>query len=157
MLVLERFIDGKPRLEFKYKIQSGPTTVKSYGLALARCIRLPSSLINRAEELVDKVIDETFVLNEEAGKCRAADETVNSSVIPEAIAELDKDVIDLYSYILLLMSTNQEDLDDWINLDTINQKVESLINKMSPELKEMIQSSSLEDVISILNSSKSSA
>lgn len=81
MLVEQKIIDGKQRLEFKYKIQvekytfshegvflvfiwfalqSGPTPIKSYGLALARCLRFPSSLIDRAEELVDKIEDSSI-------------------------------------------------------------------------------------------------
>ena len=40
-----------------FVLQSGPTPIKSYGLALARCLRFPASLIDRAEELVDQIED----------------------------------------------------------------------------------------------------
>lgn len=158
MVVLERMVDEKPRLEFKYKIQSGPTTIKSYGLALARCLRFPSSLIDRAEELMDKVNEETLInIGDETGSGNnncGPDETTDSSGVSRAIAELDKDVIDLYSYVLLLMSTGPNQEEEVINVNTINQKVERLINKMTPELKKMIQTSSLEEVISVLNASR---
>ena len=159
MLVVERIVDEKPRLEFKYKIKSGPTTIKSYGLTLAKCLRFPSSLIDRAEELLDKVKDETFInISNDTNrkKSRDADETTDSSRVSDAIAELDKDVIDLYSYVLLLMSTEQKQQVEWISINTINEKVERLINMMTPELKEMIETSSLEEVISVLNTSKTS-
>lgn len=156
MLVAEKIVDNKPRLEFKYKIQTGPSTIKSYGLALARCLRFPSSLIDRAEELVERVTEETFLdLSDIRNKgSRGADATRNSSVVAEAITDLDKDVIDLYSHVLLLMSTDQNQPLESISVNAINQKVERLIKKMSPDLRQMIEESSLEEVVIALNGSK---
>lgn len=156
MLVAEKIVDNKPRLEFKYKIQTGPSTIKSYGLALARCLRFPSSLIDRAEELVERVTEETFLdLSDIRNKgSRGADATRNSSVVAEAITDLDKDVIDLYSHVLLLMSTDQNQPSESISVNAVNQKVERLIKKMSPDLRQMIEESSLEEVVIALNGSK---
>lgn len=156
MLVAEKIVDNKPRLEFKYKIQTGPSTIKSYGLALARCLRFPSSLIDRAEELVERVTEETFLdLSDIRNKgSRGAVATRNSSVVAEAITDLDKDVIDLYSHVLLLMSTDQNQPSESISVNAVNQKVERLIKKMSPDLRQMIEESSLEEVVIALNGSK---
>lgn len=81
----------------------------------------------------------------------AGNETMETSSVSDEMAGLEKDVIDLYSHILLLMSTDQENC----QLNMVNQKLASLIDKMSPEFREMIKSSTLENVIRVLNASKS--
>jgi DNA mismatch repair ATPase MutS len=160
MLVEERIVEDRPRLDFKYKIQSGPTTIKSYGLALARCLRFPSSLIDKAEEIVDQVLEESLIdiskvkntqrpnsNDSEAMEIDEANETSNVS------QEMDKDVIDLYSYVLLLMNSSSTQNN---NVDVVNQKLVNLIDKMSPEFRELIKNSTLEEIISVLNSTRSS-
>lgn len=158
MFVHQKIVDDKLRLEFKYKIQSGPTSIKSYGLALARCLRFPTSLLDRAEELVEHVMDESLVdinLDKNASKVDDEDEPMEKTFVQEEMTELSKDVIDLYSYILLLMSTSKDKPEETgVSTDTINAKLKQLISKMSPEFKHMIQTSSLEDIISVLNASR---
>lgn len=158
MLVEERIIDAQPRLEFKYKIQSGPTSVKSYGLALARCLRFPTSLIDRAEEIVDQVLDESLIdlttskkSDKDESEPMEVDEANETSNVTEELSVLEKDVIDLYSYVLLMMSSKQK---QETNVDVVNQKLANLIEKMSPEFSEIIKSSTLEEIISVLNASR---
>lgn len=162
MLVEERIVEDRPRLDFKYKIQSGPTTIKSYGLALARCLRFPTSLIDRAEEIVDQVLDEPLDITKakntqkqtaDQTESMEIDETNETSNVSQEMTVLDKDVIDLYSYVLLLMSSNKK---QQASVDIVNQKLENLIAKMSPEFREMIKNSSLEEIISVLNATRSS-
>lgn len=158
MHVEERMVDDKPRLEFKYKVQSGPTTVKNYGLALARCLRFPTSLLDRAEELADNIFEESLIDNttlnsrtisgdeDDPMEVRSGDTSAS-----EDMTELNKEVIDLYSYILLLISSKNED--NGVSIDTINVKLKQIVSKMSPELKELIGMSPLEAIISVLNAS----
>jgi hypothetical protein len=163
MLVEERIVEDRPRLDFKYKIQSGPTTIKSYGLALARCLRFPSSLIDKAEEIVDQVLEESLIdiskakntqrPNSNDSEAMEIDEANETSNVSQEMAVMDKDVIDLYSYVLLLMNSGST-LNN--NVDVVNQKLVNLIDKMSPEFRELIKTSSLEEIISVLNSTRSS-
>ena len=84
------------------------------------------------------------------------DET--SKIIENATQEingLERDVIDLYSYVLLLMSTEKNKKFDHISIEIINDKLADMIKIMSPELRELLKQSSLDDIIGILNSSKS--
>lgn len=105
---------------------------------------------------MDKVVDETFhdTTRNPSNRQNASNETMETSSVSDEILGLDKDVIDLYSHVLLLMSTELKPQDDQSNMNIINHKLASLIEKMTPEFKEMIKTSSLEDVISILNATK---
>lgn len=159
MHVHERMVDDKSRLEFKYKIQSGPTTIKSYGLALARCLRFPTSLLDRAEELADNIFEESLIditkLNSRTKSVDEDDPMEDSSgdtLESEDMTELNREVIDLYSYVLLLMSSKNED--NGVSIDKINVKLKQLVSKMSPEFKQLIEISSLEAIISVLNASR---
>ena len=157
MLVQERIIDERPRLEFKYKIQSGPSNIKSYGLALARCLRFPSSLIDRAEEISDQLLDDSLI---DISKVRSTQRNLDESEPMEIDKEkdsqemehLEKDVIDLYSFILMMMTHQAEQKE----VDVVNQKLMNLIEKMTLEFREMIKNSSLEDIITVLNATKMS-
>ena len=165
MLVHERIVEDKVRLDFKYKVQSGASMVKNYGLALARTLRFPSSLIDRAEELIQTIEDESVIpfLNETSRAKNDDDDDVTmgdekSKMIENATQEingLERDVIDLYSYVLLLMSTEKNKKFDHISIEIINDKLADMIKIMSPELRELLKQSSLDDIIGILNSSKS--
>lgn len=160
MLVVEKTVEGKPRLEYKYKIQSGPSPIKSYGLALARCLRFPTSLIDRAEEVLNQIEDESFFNKSRTKKPGSRDETLNTtstSYVATAMAELDKDVIDLYSYVLLLMSSDQDHEAESVNMAVINLKLKSLIEKMTPEFRAFVKNSPLQDVINALNISRVSS
>lgn len=166
MLVDQKIIDDKIHLDFKYKIFSGPSEVKNYGIALARTIRLPSSIIDRADELIGSIEDESvlpLILDKESTKettTDVVDDTMNetSKTINETTQEIDgleKDVIDLYSYVLLLMSTDKEKRFEHISIEIINEKLRELISTMSPQLCELLKESSLDEIIGILNSSRS--
>ena len=165
MLVHERIVEDKVRLDFKYKVQSGASMVKNYGLALARTLRFPSSLIDRAEELIQTIEDESVIpfLNDTSRTKNRDDDDVTmgdetSKIIENATQEingLERDVIDLYSYVLLLMSTEKNKKFDHISIEIINDKLADMIKIMSPELRELLKQSSLDDIIGILNSSKS--
>jgi DNA mismatch repair ATPase MutS len=166
MLVHQKMIDDKLRLEFKYKVQADRKEVKNYGLALARCLRFPSSLIDRAEMLIEKIEDESLLKYMEQVVTKdesvfekttaTAATTANSkSETGSSMSELERDVIDLYSYILLLMSTEEGKEYTHISIDVINQKVMHLLDTMSPGLRELLNSRSLEEIIGILNSSSS--
>jgi DNA mismatch repair ATPase MutS len=155
MLVEERIVDDRPRLEFKYKIQSGPSTVQNYGLALARCLRFPSTLLDRAEEISSQILDETMMdLTTTRKNLRTVDDSEAMEVdesnvtanVSQEMAVLDRDVIDLYSTILLMINSEEKEI------DIVNQKLQNLIDKMSLEFKELIKNSSVEQIIGILNS-----
>lgn len=165
MEVEERVVDEKLRLDYKYKIQSGATPVKHYGLALARCLRFPSRLIDRAEEFCNQV-QEVSLLNSSKlknWKTRKTDNssqssrstlnftTVKTTSDAEEEINLDKEVIDLFSYILLLMSSNPSRQTFYSN--TVNTKVQSLIDNMSVDFREMIKTLPTDAIISILNGS----
>lgn len=129
-------------------------------------IRFPSSLVDRAEELISEISDESivsFIKNnaKKLGNNReetTLNETTNNSIenVSNEISELEKDVIDLYSYVLLLMSTENNERCNYINIDVINQKIRQLIEAMTPNLRELLKESSLEEIIGILNYSKNS-
>lgn len=157
MMVREKVIDEKIRLDFTYMIQSGESKMKSYGLALARCLRFPTNLIDRAEELISQVQDESlidFLRDSRAEKSTSSviDKTANSMTeVTKEIEKLEKDVIDLYSYVLLLMSTESNKQYHYININIINQKLCELIQTMSPQFRELLNTSSLDEIIHILN------
>jgi DNA mismatch repair ATPase MutS len=158
MAVDQKIVDDCLRLEFKYKIRSGPTEVKSYGLALARCLRFPSTLIDRAEDIIEAIADESFIniptrrdVQQNVGDDDQSE--MNSSSFSQEICDLDREVVDAYSFVLLLMSTKKEENVNWISVATVNQKLDELLKKMTPELQEMIKMSPLEQIIRMLNSS----
>jgi hypothetical protein len=158
MAVDQKIVDDCLRLEFKYKIRSGPTEVKSYGLALARCLRFPSTLIDRAEDIIEAIADESFInihtrrdVQQNVGDDDQSE--MNFSSFSQEICDLDREVVDVYSFILLLMSTKKEEKVNWISVEKVNQKLDELMKKMTPELQEMIKMSPLEQIIRMLNSS----
>lgn len=160
MIVKEVVVDDKIRLDFKYRIQSGPSPIKNYGLALARSIRFPSSMLDRADEVISKVDDESVLpfineVDKEKSKDKDGDVTMSDETTQE-VDSLERDVIDLYSYVLLLMSTEEDKKLDYISIEIVNEKLRDLIDSMSPNLREMLKNSSLEEILSMLNSSKSS-
>lgn len=167
MSVKQNIVDDKVRLEFKYRVQSGPSPVQNYGLALARSLRFPSSMLDRADELISKVEDDSVIpFLKEADKRKEKnddvsfmDETsqrIDTTETTQEINSLEKDVIDLYSYVLLLMSTEGDQRLDYINIEIIEDKLRDLIESMTPALREMLKSSSLEEIIGVLNASRSS-
>lgn len=125
-------------------------------------VRFPSSILDRAEELVTKINDESIVglINAELQQKRNADgsKSINSSTdeISNEITDMEKDVIDLYSYILLLMSTDSDKNYDYISINVINQKLQQLIETMSPAFQNLLKEESLEHILSVLNASCSS-
>lgn len=72
------------------------------------------------------------------------------------MTHLEHEVIDLFSYIILLISTGK-DVAEWINIDMINCKIRSLIEIMSPEFREVIRNSSINEIINVLNCSRNSS
>jgi hypothetical protein len=168
MSVKQRIVEEKVHLDFRYKIQSGPSPTKSYGLALARVLRFPSSMIDRADELITQVEDNSvipfitlqklnngddFVEEEKEGDVTMLDESVSNAT--REINQLETDVIDLYSYVLLLMSTGNDKQYDHISIEIINDKLRNLIENMTPDLRELLKMKSLDEIIGILNMSKS--
>lgn len=125
-------------------------------------VRFPSSILDRAEELISKINDESIVglINAELQQKRSANgsKSINSSTdeISNEITDMEKDVIDLYSYILLLMSTDADKTYDYISINVINQKLQQLIETMSPAFKNLLKEESLEHILSVLNASCSS-
>lgn len=69
---------------------------------------------------------------------------------------LEHEVVDLFSYILLLINTGKDGA-EWINIDMINCKIKSLIEMMSPEFREAIRCSSISEIINVLNCSRNSS
>lgn len=72
------------------------------------------------------------------------------------MTHLEHEVIDLFSYIILLISTGENGA-EWINIDMVNCKIKSLIEIMSPEFREVIRNSSINEIISVLNCSRNSS
>lgn len=160
MVVKQKVIDDQIRLDFKYQVLSGPSPMKNYGLALARSLRFPSSMLDRAEELISKVEDDSVLpFMNEAGKKTSNDKDGDVTMMDETtqdIEGIEKDVIDLYSYVLLLMSTEEDKQLDYISVEIVNNKLRDLLESMTPSLKEMLKNSSLEEIIRVLNASRSS-
>lgn len=154
MLVTENLVDGKSRLDYKYKIQSGPSKVKGYGLALARNLRFPTSLVDRAEEILTHIEEVSLIniskRNKEPRGSGDQSDTLDTSTVSTAMAALDKDVIDLYSHVLLLVSSYQQEE----HMNIISQKLKDLTEKMTPEFREFVSNSPLEQVLDALNASK---
>lgn len=159
MLVEEKIIDGKVRLDFKYKIQSGPSPIKNYGLALARALRFPSSMIERADELINKIEEESIIpfLNERNSNDNDNDDSMmdQTTRTSNEIDQLEREVVDLHSFVLLLMSTDKDKKFDHVSIEIINEKLRNLIDLMTPNLRELLQKSSIDEILGILNSSKS--
>lgn len=157
MLVQQRTVDDKLRMEFKYKVQSGPTPINNYGIALARTMRFPTSLIDRAEEIAAKIPDEDFLHNvttshnQQGGDNESFMNTSTVSRVSDEMATLEKDVLDLYSRVLLLMSTSATERVSWVSIELVNFKLKALIEKMTPEMRELVEKSSLEEIITVLN------
>ncbi|CAO1340952.1 unnamed protein product [Diamesa serratosioi] len=157
MLAEQKTIDGNQRLDFKFQIQSGATPIKSYGLSLARCLRFPTSLIDRAEELVDEIKDESVnaFMNDTKNESNVSNNSSESSIICTEMTHLEHEVIDLFSYILLLISTGKDGA-EWINIDMVNCKIKCLIELMSPEFRDVLRNLSISEIISVLNCSRNS-
>jgi DNA mismatch repair ATPase MutS len=61
MAVDQKIVDECLRLRVQVQIRSGPTKVKSYGLVLARCFRFPSTILDRAEDMIASIADESLI------------------------------------------------------------------------------------------------
>ncbi|EAT47799.1 AAEL001140-PA, partial [Aedes aegypti] len=53
-------VDGFERLRYKYTVAEGKTNVKNYGIALARCVRIPETVISRAEQINEDLKNRTI-------------------------------------------------------------------------------------------------
>lgn len=164
MRVDQRIVEGNVHLDYKYIIQSGPTKIQSYGLALAKCLRFPSTMLDRADELIREISDESYIdfnktinaskmkhVNQTRARNDETMQSVDVSTFAQGMTELEKDVIDLYSYVLLLMSSDKNRPEAFADVEMINQMLKSLIEKMSPEFRELINNSSLTGILSTLN------
>lgn len=159
MVVLSKLVDNKMRLNFKYRIQPGPSTVKSYGIALANMTRFPTTLIDRAEELLPNICEQSLLnlIKTSANNSnisKRSNESLNKSInntsaesYAAELTDLDREVIDLFSHVLLQLSTT----DNKQGLATINEKVEDLVGAMSPNLRKLLIEASLEEIITIIN------
>lgn len=128
-------------------------------------IRFPPTLLDRAGELISRISDESIVsfFHAEAQKKKEEingnkSKSFNSTTdeFSNEISDMEKDAFDLYSYILLLMSTDSDKKYDYISIDVINQKLHQLIETLSPAFRDLLREESLEHIISILNASRSS-
>lgn len=166
MEVKEIIAEDKTRLEYTYRIKSGITKVKNYGLAIAKLVRFPSRMLERAEEVIEQIQDESMLMNESV-KTRKQNETivrndvsVNQTLVLEEMPRIEKDIFEIFSLVLMLMSRadfTQPNPDSHNVLKQINKRLEALAEKMTPELKAMIEQSALTELINALNGTRSSS
>lgn len=135
-------------------------------------MRLPQSLLDRAEELVDVISEEAmneFVNNSIHGEKtdtsnksstsrnsnQTGEPTIEQSIISNEISAVEREVFDIFSHITLLMNDKENGIDnnDSVNVQTVSDKVASLVEIMSPEFLEIVNTSSIEEIISAINDS----
>jgi hypothetical protein len=166
MVAVEKIIDDKTRLEFTYKVKQGISEIKNYGLAIARCLRFPEPLIDRADQLVGEIEDFTMIFNETMAS--KSNKTINSlnnsrksanisnttSLAVSEMQEYSREIYELFSEIVLLMNdpNRKEDKTKMMNL---NQKIKNLYNKISDEFKQFLQNSELGEIISEMSTQSS--
>ncbi|XP_055528058.1 mutS protein homolog 4-like [Wyeomyia smithii] len=129
-------LDGVNRLRYKYSVTEGRTTVKNYGISLARCVHIPESVIQRAVEINRQLSGEFLGHNTT---------TVNSSLSTEANRNLfDRRLYDLYAQMASLLSTASGEL----QADRLGEQLEQLLRdfagKLSPEVVRFLQETPLE-------------
>ncbi|XP_055591515.1 mutS protein homolog 4-like [Uranotaenia lowii] len=98
-----RTVDGVDRLHYKYTVSEGRTSVRNYGIALARGLQIPDSVIKRAEE-----INEQLKAQENGnvtGRFRNNTTTMEGSFSTQSnMRHFNKRLYDLYAQIACVLS-----------------------------------------------------
>lgn len=158
--MIETNVDDTPRLQYTYKIKADINRVKNYGLTLAKCVRLPDRLLQRADEIVGQVHDNVMISTADQSKTnssrkdRTANLTADQTILSDQMPMLQRDVFNIFSIVQELMS--QENPEENSNtdkvLEQIQKRVDEMINKMSPEFKAVLAQISCAEIIAAMNS-----
>lgn len=150
------------RLKYTYKITKDINRVKNYGLALAKCVRLPASLLQRADALVEQIQDDSMV---SVGGNKNTTSRSNVSLASRGRASLNetmstempkvqRDCCEIFSMVQTLMSqgNRSQSGNSAMQLDQIVKRIDVMINNMTPRFRSEIEQSSCGDIIAGMNS-----
>lgn len=161
--MIETNVDDTPRLQYTYKIKADINRVKNYGLTLAKCVRLPDRLLQRADEIVGQVHDNVMISTADKSKTsssrknrstRSANLTADQTILSDEMPMLQRDVFNIFSIVQELMSQGSpvENSNTDKVLEQIQKRVDEMINKMSPEFKAVLAQISCAEIIAAMNS-----
>nr|XP_019536182.2 mutS protein homolog 4-like [Aedes albopictus] len=139
-------VDGFERLRFKYTVAEGKTNVKNYGISLARCVRIPETVISRAEEINEDLKNRTI-----GGRFTHNTTTWNGSFSTQAnIHHFDKRLYDLYAQLALLLS--ESDREDMGALGVqLNDLLERFVGALPSDVVNYLKETPLETLLTAKN------
>jgi hypothetical protein len=135
-------------------------------------MRFPQSLLDRAEELVDEISEEAmneFVntsINADKTKSKGKpdssrnmnqtyEQSMNQTVLSTEISAVEREVFDLFSHITLFMNDveNGSENNQTVDIETVNEKVAGLVEMMSPQFLDIVNKSTMDEIIAALSDS----
>ncbi|XP_058838742.1 mutS protein homolog 4-like [Topomyia yanbarensis] len=135
-------VDGVDRLRYKYTVAEGKTNVKNYGISLARCVRIPDSVIKRAEQINEQLRNSNF--------CEpvAHDTTTfNGSISTETNhRQFGKQLYNLYAQIASLISEADERNGDRLG-EQLNSLLAEFTSSLPREVVDYLKDTSLESLL----------
>ncbi|XP_053690490.1 mutS protein homolog 4-like [Sabethes cyaneus] len=131
-------VDGVSRLRYKYTVSEGKTAEKNYGISLARCVRMPESVILRAEE-INKRLSAEFASHNTT--------TLNSTLSTEANRTLfDKRLYELYAQVASVLPTAVDGT--YVDDERLGEQLEQLLGEfassLSPDVVRFLKETPLE-------------
>lgn len=75
----------------------------------------------------------------------------NTSMLLTEIEAVEREFVDIFAYITLMMNDLENGFEGTVNMDIINEKISDLAEMMSPEFLEIVDKSTIEEIISAIN------
>ncbi|XP_062559782.1 mutS protein homolog 4-like [Armigeres subalbatus] len=137
-------VDGFERLRYKYTVAEGKTNVKNYGISLARCVRIPETVISRAEQINEELKNRTI-----GGRFSHNTTTFNGSFSTQAnLQHFDKRLYDLYAQLALLLSESNEDNPEAIG-SNLNGLLEKFVATLPEDVVQYLKETPLESLLAM--------
>lgn len=136
-------VEGYNRLRYKYTVAEGKTNVKNYGISLARCVRIPESVIRRAETLNEQLKDSSFGCVPIPHNSTTLNETFSTQA---NIQHFDKRLYDFYAQIAAVLSeTGQFDPETFgVRLNAL---LEGFVGSLPVEVVEFVRKTPLQSLL----------
>uniref|UniRef100_A0A8D8E0A8 MutS protein homolog 4 n=2 Tax=Culex pipiens TaxID=7175 RepID=A0A8D8E0A8_CULPI len=137
-------IEGSDRLRYKYTVSEGKTSVKNYGISLARCVRMPPSVITRAEQINEQLKARSSTTQVNAHNSTLADETLSTQA---NLRCFDKRLYDLYAQIACVLSAPTDGQDSDTLTTHLNSVLEGFTSALPPEAVRYLRQTPLDELL----------
>ncbi|XP_055618975.1 mutS protein homolog 4-like [Toxorhynchites rutilus septentrionalis] len=136
-------VGGYDRLRYKYTVAEGKTNVKNYGISLARCVRIPESVILRAEAVCERLKRSSLGCVPVPHNSTTLNETFSTQA---NIQRFDKRLYDFHAQIAVVLA--ETDADDLQTFGTrLNGLLEGFVGSLPAEVVEYIRKTPLPSLL----------